>query len=281
MKPLLAEAASRGTAVGSFNVYSRETVRGAVNAAVRSSEPIILAFGAAYLEQLSFEEIAGDVRRAAGAAAVPAALHLDHCRDLDVVRAALDSGFTSVMYDGSALPFAENVRKTAEAVRLAAAYGASVEGELGSLAAGAGTNEGSAADIQLFTDPGQAERFAAETGVDALAVSIGTVHGFYKAAPDIRIDILAAIGGRTRVPLVLHGGSGTPERILIDCIRSGIRKINVNTELSAYTVSGLGEAIKENPSIHLSRLASRETALFEEIVSKYIELFGLRARQAP
>jgi fructose-bisphosphate aldolase class II len=276
MKELLSLAEARRCAVGSFNVYSRETARGAIAASLRTREPIVVAFGAAYLINMDFPEIAAEVRNFIGRSEIPVALHLDHCRDLDLIRKALDAGFSSVMFDGSALHFAENAEKTAAAVALAEGYGASVEGELGSLSAGEGSQEGGADDVQKFTDPVQAKDFVALTGVDALAVSIGTVHGFYKGKPDIRTEILDSIRGATDIPLVLHGGSGTPERILLDCIAKGIRKINVNTELSFHTVSRMASAIAANPNIHLSALMLKQIEYFEEAVVTYIELFSLR-----
>lgn len=280
LSPLLREAASSGSAVGSFNVYSRETARGALLAARRAGASIALSFGAAYLNNLSFEEIAAEAMREANAADLRFCLHLDHCSDLDLVRRALDAGFTSVMFDGSALPFSQNVSRTAEAVRAAATYGASVEGELGALAAGSGSTEGRADDRELLTDPRSAAAFVEETGVDALAVSIGTVHGFYKGVPNIRLDVLEAIRDAVRVPLVLHGGSGTPEPVLEACIERGIRKINVNTELSFHTVGRLADAIVNDRSIHLSKLSLLQIEFFAEAVAPFIELFGRRRGDA-
>ena len=276
LKSLLAEADAAGRAVGSFNAYSRETARGVLAAARRSGSPVALAFGAAYLRNLDFPEIAAEARREAEAADVRFALHLDHCSDAELVRRALDAGFTSIMYDGSALPFAENAANTAAVVRLAEGYGASVEGELGSIGAGGGSAEGAGAGPEALTDPGQAAGFVDATGVDALAVSIGTVHGFYKAAPRIRLDVLEAIRAATPIPLVLHGGSGTPEPILLACMERGIRKINVNTELSRYTVAKLAEEIAAHPAIHLSELSLLQIEFFAEAVAPFIELFSLR-----
>lgn len=204
-------------------------------------------------------------------------LHLDHCDDPEIIRQAVEAGFTSVMYDGSRLPYAENLSNTAAVVKEAHAAGVSVEAELGSLASGASSHEGSASDRENYTDPAQAAEFVSLTGIDALAVSIGTVHGLYRGTPKIRIDILREIADAAPVPLVLHGGSGTPESDLLACIAEGIAKINVNTELSLEAVSKIREALTTaNPADglpHLSRLALIEREAVRQKAAHYIRLF--------
>ena len=177
------------------------------------------------------------------------------------------------MYDGSALPFEENAANSKLVADYAHAKDVSVEAELGSLALGEHSNETDIDHGQAYTDPVKAKEFVEITGIDALAVSIGTVHGMYKGTPNIRVDILKEINAAVSVPLVLHGGSGTPEEILLECIDNGICKINVNTEISQYTVKKLGNIISQEPNTHLSKLTLLQSEYVSEIVEKYMELF--------
>lgn len=158
-------------------------------------------------------------------------VHLDHSRDLDEITACLEAGYTSVMIDGSHLPFAENIALTREAVRRARDHGAWVEAELGALAGDEDVSTNATAAGAPMTDPAQAAEFVAETGVDALAVAVGNVHGF--TAHPVRLDLtrLSAIREAVPVPLVLHGASGLPEDQLLGALKRGVAKINVNAEL--------------------------------------------------
>jgi fructose-bisphosphate aldolase class II len=192
---------------------------------------------------------------------------------MDVVFCAIRNGFTSVMYDGSALSFAENAANTRQVCAVAHACGVSVEAELGCLAAGERSHEGSADDVASYTEPAAAKTFVEETNADALAVSIGTVHGLYKGKPDLRIDILRKIHKLLAAPLVLHGGSGLPEADISRCIANGIRKININTEVSVYTVDKTAELLAaEQP--HFSELSLCQTGYVKDIVKKYIAFFA-------
>ena len=272
LKSILDEAYRGYYAVGSFNGYNYETFKGIVEAGEETNTPVILAFGAKYLSNMSVETAAAIAGSLSCEAAIPVCLHLDHCKDKGVVYRALKAGFGSVMYDGSALPFEENLGNTRDVCLVAHACGASVEAELGSLAAGERSNEGSADDVEAYTDPEAARQFVEETGVDALAVSVGTVHGLYKGKPNIRIDILNAINEKVNMPLVLHGGSGIPEEDILECIRHGIAKINVNTEISVYAVDQTKQYLqKEAP--HFSELSLRQVDYVKEIVKKYMKFF--------
>ena len=273
---LLGEAQKGNFAIGSFNIYSYETIRGVMNAAVELDKPAIVAFGANYLKNMDLESVHDIVVNLSKSCSNPVALHLDHCKSIDTIREALAAGFTSIMYDGSALPYEENVKNTAEVVRMAHAAGASVEAELGSIKAGQDTNEEDAAEI--YTDPAVARDFVERTGVDCLAVSIGTVHGLYKGTPRISIDTLKAIKQEVSVPLVLHGGSGTPEATIRECIENGICKINVNTEISVYTVDMLAAKLSaEGKKPHLSQLCLAEVEAVSEVVKKYMRFFANEA----
>ena len=276
LKEILAPAYAEGYAVGSFNCYSYETFRGCIAAGEEMGAPVIAAFGAAYLANMSLETAHAIAASLAREADVPVCLHLDHCSDVDAICRAIKAGFGSVMYDGSALPFAENVANTRAVCRAAHACGVSVEAELGSLGVGVDSPEGRAEDVEQYTDPEAARDFIAATEVDALAVSIGTVHGLYKGKPHIRTDILEEIHRAVDVPLVLHGGSGTPEGDLRACIARGIAKINVNTEISSAVVAQTAQIlVQEKP--HYSALSLRQVDDVKAAVKKYISMFGKRA----
>ena len=276
LQEILAPADEGGYAVGAFNCYNYETFRGCIAAGEEMGTSVIAAFGAAYLTNMSLDTAHAIVASLAYEACVPICLHLDHCRDMNVIFRAIKSGFGSVMYDGSALPFAENVANTRMVCQVAHACGVSVEAELGCLAVGVDSHEGRAEDVEQYTDPQAAREFVTATEVDALAVSIGTVHGLYKGKPHIRTDILEEIHRAVDVPLVLHGGSGTPEGDLRACIARGIAKINVNTEISSAVVAQTAQIlVQEKP--HYSALSLRHVDDVKAAVKKYISMFGKRA----
>ncbi len=270
---MLKSAYEQKRAVGSFNFYNYETLKGILQAAERMDTPVIVSFGRKYLSNMSFDEVKAITAAAADLCKTDVCLHLDHCNDMSLIYQAIRAGFTSVMYDGSALPFEENVSNTKRICETAHACGVSVEAELGSLAAGVSSHEGSADDVEVYTSPDAAAEFAEKTGVDVLAVSIGTVHGLYKGTPNIRVDILKAINEKLHMPLVLHGGSGTPEEKVKECISNGIAKINVNTEISDHTVQHTRALLeKENP--HLSVVALNQMQYVAEVVQKYMTIFA-------
>jgi len=271
---ILDEAYKGKYAVGSFNVYNYETIRGAVDAVQELSAPLIIAFGEKYLENMPLEAVHAIVNAQLGDSDVPVCLHLDHCVNMDNIFRAIKAGFGSVMYDGSALPFEENMKNTKRVCEVAHACGVSVEAELGSLAAGTDSHEGTADDKEIYTDPASAKEFADFTGVDALAVSIGTVHGLYKGEPNVRVDILKQLNERLGIPLVLHGGSGTPEDIIKDCIKSGISKININTEISMHVIEQSAKLLNEEKP-HYSVLSFKQMQWAKEVIVKYAKLFGI------
>ena len=245
--------------------------REVVEAGQELGYPTIVAFGEAYLPNMGLDEVFGVVNAMARRVEIPLVLHLDHCKSFENIVKAIRAGFTSVMFDGSSLPFEKNMEATAQVVAMAHAAGVSVEAELGALAGGEFSNEESGEEI--YTNPGQAGQFVSRTGIDALAVSIGTVHGMYKGTPKIDVGVLKKIAAAVDIPLVLHGGSGTPEEIVRECIRNGIAKINVNTEISFYTVEKVKALLDSGKSYHLSQLALKEVGFIKEVVNKYATMF--------
>jgi fructose-bisphosphate aldolase class II len=267
---LLGDAKQSKYSVGAFNVYNYETIRGVVDSARELNRPVIVAFGERYMGNMELSEVAGLVKSMAEKSEVSIALHLDHCKSFDTIIKAMRAGFTSVMFDGSDLSFEDNIRRTREIVVIAHAAGVTVEAELGALSLGEFSNEEEGREI--YTNPLEAKRFAEETGIDALAVSIGTVHGMYKGEPKINIAILKEISKQVDIPLVLHGGSGTPEKTIKECIKNGICKINVNTEISMYTVEKLKEILLKR-DYHLSQVSIKEVEFVKEVVKKYMNMF--------
>ena len=240
MKDVLLDAEKRQIAVGSFNAPNLATLHAILRAAEALSEPVILMHAQVHEEMglCTMEEITPVLLRAAEKAKVPVCVHLDHGTDLDYVKRGLRLGFTSVMYDGSALTPEENTKNTLIAVEEAKKTGASVEAEIGSM----GAREGGVQDDEsIYTDPELARTFVKDTGIDALACAFGTVHGFYLREPKLDMPRLSRIRELTGIPLVMHGGSGVSHADYREVIRRGVRKINYYTYMSragAAAISG-------------------------------------------
>lgn len=239
MKEMLSDARREKRAVGAFNVANYETALGVFKAAEAEKSPVIIQV---YMRLFTSEkawDLAGTLLRLARRSNQPIALHLDHGETLEQVASAIRAGYTSVMLDGSRLPFEENAAVTALASRLAHGAGVSAEGEIGHVAQG---------DETALTSVEEAVAFAEKTQVDALAVSIGTAHGYYKAEPKLDIDRCKAIAeALPDLPLVLHGGSGTPLEAVWQSIQNGISKVNIATEyMDTYLKSSRAELEKLN-----------------------------------
>lgn len=226
MKELLWQAKEEKRAVGAFSVGNLEMVKGAVKAAEEMNTPIILQIAEVRLPHSPLALMGPMMVEAAKEAKVNVAVHLDHGKTIEVLRQALEFGFTSVMFDGSALPFEENIARTRETVSLAEAYGATVEAELGIVG---GSEDGTTDEKIRCTNPEDAGIFCERTGIDALAVAIGNAHGNYPVAPRLAFEVLEEIDKKTRIPLVLHGGTGITPEDFRKAIRLGIRKINIAT----------------------------------------------------
>lgn len=246
---ILKDAYDGHYAVGAFNCLSLEHVLGAIKAAEELRSPIILQLAEVQFPYSPIEMMAPVFLEAASKATVPVAVHLDHGQSLETCVKAIQLGFNSVMFDGANLPFDENVRQTAEIVRIARAAGVDVEAELGKVGdTGFGGGEGTGeATPDVFTDVEESANFIAKTGVDALAIAIGNLHGRYVATPQLNIDRLKEIAQRNNLPLVLHGGSGTSEEDFKSCIHNGISKINVATALQMAVTDAVRKYIEECP----------------------------------
>ena len=229
LSEILRDAEAKKYGVGLFNMLNLEMARGIIEAAEEERSPLILGVAEVHLPLVPFEYASLIMRDIAARASVPVCLHFDHGTDYGKIKAALDAGFSSVMYDGSALPFAENAANTRRVVDLAHKMGASVEAELGHV----GGAEGGADDgaEEMYTKVSEVTSFIEATDVDALAVAIGTAHGPYKVKPVLDIKRLADIYAVSSRPLVLHGGSGLSAEDFRNTIANGIRKVNICTEM--------------------------------------------------
>lgn len=242
LKEILALAEERKCAIGAFNTPNLEFISAVIRAAEKLDVPLILSHAEIHEPVAPLEAIGPVMVHFARAAKVPVCVHLDHCEHLDYMRRALALGFTGVMYDGSALPYEENVANTKAAVAIAHARGASVEGELGTLPSREG-GESRHAGVPVYTDPDLAEKFCRETGIDALAPSFGTAHGIYKSRPVLDLERVKAIARKTGLPLVMHGGSGVSDDDYRGAIRNGIRKINYYSYMSRAAVDAAREML--------------------------------------
>ena len=230
MKEMLADAAKGGYAVGGFNCASLESAIAAVRASEELGMPFILQHAAVHEKYLPLSVAGPIMLQLARTAKTPVAVHLDHGSSVEHCLLALSMGFTSVMLDASALPFGENAAATASVVKSAHALGATVEAELGSMPHNFNGELGDYTPEDFYTKPEEAAEFAERTGVDALAISFGTVHGIYKTTPKLSIDVVDRVREATNgLPLVMHGGSGLTDGDYHAAIAAGIRKVNYYT----------------------------------------------------
>lgn len=231
LKDVLRMAEEKKIAVGAFNAANLESLEAVIGAAEELNYPVILQFAQCHEPWIPLKLIGPVMVRAAKEASVPVCVHLDHGETLDYLETALELGFTGIMYDGSVLPYEENLEHTKKAAAMAKSVGASVEAELGSMGkreSGAGDADGD--DTKIYTDPQQAKAFVEESGIDALACSFGTTHGIYLNAPKLDFNVVRQVRALTNdIPVVMHGGSGVSREDYQEAIRAGVRKINYFT----------------------------------------------------
>jgi tagatose 1,6-diphosphate aldolase GatY/KbaY len=272
MTTLLQDATAGGYAIGAFNIYNLEGVRAVVRAAEAARSPAMLQLLPSALQHGGPPLVALCVTAAQGAA-VPIAVHLDHSASATDIQAALTAGLTSVMADGSHLPYPDNLAFTRDMVAVARTHQAAVEAELGRLT---GTEDGlTIPEYEArLTDPVQATDFVAQTGIAALAVCIGNVHGRYRTEPNLDFDRLAAIRQAVPVPLVLHGASGLPAAMVQRAIALGVRKFNVNTEVREAYVQTLRDGVQAPNPPDLLDIMRRAEAAMQAVVTEKLRLFG-------
>ncbi|HDN05374.1 MAG TPA: class II fructose-1,6-bisphosphate aldolase [Candidatus Bathyarchaeota archaeon] len=295
-KELLLPAMQKGYAVGAFNIQNLESLLAVVEAAVEEKSPVIVAVTPSSIKYGGLAYLTKIVRTAAESAPVPMSLHLDHGKDFETVSKCVEAGFTSVMIDGSFLKFEENIALTKRVVDLAHAKGVSVEAELGRLA---GVEESTVEEREaVLTDPDSAKEFVEQTGVDTLAVAIGTSHGAYKFKGEAKLDFerLRLIRERVNIPLVLHGASsvpqwiiqkavkygaelagakGIPEEHIKKAISLGISKINIDTDLRLAFTATIREVLSTKPKeFDPRKILGPAKEAMKDVVKSKMRLFG-------
>ena len=266
LSEILADAEKRKYGVGLFNMLNLEMARGIIEAAEEERSPLILGVAEVHLPLIPFEYASLIMTDIAKKANIPVCLHFDHGTDFDKIKAAIDAGFSSVMYDGSSLPYEVNIENTLAVSRMAHLKGVSVEAELGHVGGGeGGTDDGAE---EAYTKVTEVNDFISRAEIDALAVAIGTAHGPYKKKPKLDIGRLSEIYKVSTKPLVLHGGSGLSEEQFRATIENGIRKVNICTEMCI----ALRDAYI-NSKNHESLFAEGKDAV-KEVVRARMRLFG-------
>jgi tagatose 1,6-diphosphate aldolase GatY/KbaY len=265
----LRDAHADGWALAAFSVYNLEGAQAVCAAAELEQAPVILQAGSSAFAYAGRRALAGLALGAAADSSAQVGVHLDHARDLAEIRACLELGYSSVMVDGSALPLPDNVRLTRTVVRAAHEAGAWVEGELAGIAGDEDRSGDTAAGT--LTDPAAAEAFVARTGVDALAVAIGNVHGISARPVTLDFERLAAIRDRLQLPLVLHGASGLPDDQLAQAVALGVAKVNINTELRRafkHALLAVGASLPDGDS--MAELLARARAAMTDVAREKI-----------
>ena len=277
LKEMLKAASDGKYAVGMFDVSDLEMIRAVAEEAEALRSPVILGALGPDLEGDRLEYWFSLAKLAAEKVSVPVCIHLDHANTLEQVMRAADIGFSSVMLDASASPFDENISRSREVVDAVQSRGITVEAELGHVGNGwVGSGEGSESGPDMLTEPEKVAEFVERTKVDALAVSIGTAHGVYMKAPELDIPRLDKIKSYSDIPLVLHGGSGTPEDQMTNAISHGICKVNIYSELLTAWNTAMLEELKQLP--HMAAwpavLRKKPDAAMREVIRQKIRFFG-------
>lgn len=269
---ILEIAEEHGTAAGAFNTPNLECIRAVIDAAEKLNVPVIISHAELHEEIAPLDVIGPIMVLSAKLAKVPVCVHLDHSETLSYIKRALEIGFTGIMYDGSLLPYEENVSNTIKAVAMAKPYGVGVEAEIGQLASregGVGENAGG----PVYTEPDLAVMFCQETGIDALAPSFGTAHGIYKSKPVLDLDRVSVIKGKTNLPLVMHGGSGVSQEDYRTAIKNGVRKINYYSYMSKVGTQAAADCLSAGNVTFFHDVAMAAQKAMEVDVEKALKVF--------
>jgi len=273
MIDLIRDAQQRGYAVCSFCAWSIESMKTILDTAQEMKAPVILMNGWAEFPVISPEVYSAACHTLIKHYTIPVSLHLDHGQSIEQVKECLSAGYTSVMLDFSQKPFYENVRAMKDVVTLSHPLGVTVEGELGAVGrVDETTSEGT--DRSSFTDPEDADAFVRLSGVDLLAVSIGNAHGMYTRLPKLDFTLLKRIREKVHIPLVLHGGSGTPQEDLARAIELGIRKINVASELVKATRESLTAQWNDGRNLWISLACVPAMEAMKKVLRKWLKKTG-------
>lgn len=284
MKEMLADAKAKKYAIPAFDVSNYEMLRAILEVCEEEKSPALLMGLGVDLQGRNMQLLTAMVQSVSKYFNIPVCFHLDHATDFNFIKQAIDNGFSSVMYDGSVLPFGENALKTAEVVKYAHQKGVTVEAELGHVGnASVGSISETGTDVdpgESLTVPEEVSKFIDITDVDALAVAIGTAHGVYKKTPELRIDRLDEITAVCDRPLVLHGGSGTPDEQMKNAITHGITKINIYSDVLYALNQGLKNTLNNisNPSTWPFIVYEDAMKMMKEVVREKIRTFGSNNR---
>jgi len=273
--PLLKLARENDFAIPAFNIHTMEMIQAVAEEAAEMRTPVIMQTSPGTIRHMVIPFIVANVKTATEKHGIPIALHLDHCSDYDIVIKCIQAGYTSVMVDGSMLPYEENVNLVKEVVKVAKAADIAVEGEIGRIG---GTEDNISVDEReaSLTKPEEAKKFTADTGINSLAVAIGTAHGVYKGEPKLDFKRLEEIENEINVPLVLHGASGVPEASVKKAIKIGMTKINIATDLKIPMAEAIKKYFAENPKGSDPRkyLGLGKTAV-KKVLKEKIKLCGV------
>ena len=272
-KELLSHAQKERYAIGAFNTNNLEVTQAIVAAAKRLNSPVIIQTTPSAIEYAGLSDIFLIVRNEIEQAKIPAIIHLDHAKDFETVRQAIEIGYPSVMIDGSQFSFSENLQLTKRVVNFAHGRGVAVEGEIGAIGRGEG---GVGQKKDFLTDPDQAAEFVSKTQVDSLAISIGNAHGA-PMGEVIDLKLLVAIRSKVDIPLVLHGSSGLRTTDLKAAIAAGICKINIDTNIRLAVIGAMKERL-EKPTDDYREVMDSARKEVEKVVKKYIKILGSDSR---
>lgn len=272
-KEILDKAHRGGYAVGAFNINNMEILQSVIAAAEEKRSPVILQTSEGAIKYAGIDYLAAMVHLAAEKASIPVALHLDHGTTYSTIMKCIKYGWTSVMFDGSHLPLDENIAKTNEIIKVAHACDISVEAELGRLG---GIEDNISVDEKdaRLTSPDEAVKFVNETGIDYLAIAIGTAHGKYKGEPKLDFDRLQTIKKLVNIPIVLHGASGVPEESIIKATKLGVNKINIDTDIRVAFTDGVKSVVTTSDVFDPRKVLAPAKAGMTEVVKAKIDMFG-------
>lgn len=275
-------AEEKQIALGAFNAANLESLQANFQAAEELGVPFIIQFAQCHESWIPLELIGPLMVDFAKRADVPVCVHLDHGETLEYLYKALEIGFTGIMYDGSTLPWEENLAGSKKAVEMAKKFGAGVEAELGSMGkreSGAGDGSGEEDDTKIYTDPVQAKDFVAQTGIDALACSFGTTHGIYLKKPRLDFSVVEEVRRQCgNIPVVMHGGSGVSREDFQEGIRAGVRKINYFTYMDKEGGNAAAEYIRKlgDKPLFFSDVLAKARDGMKENVKEAMKIFAMQ-----
>lgn len=277
LKEILKYAEDNKCAVGMFNATGFDSLQAIIKAAEKLNQPVILAHAEVHNVYNDISLVAPVMLSLAKNSKVPVCVHLDHGTTLEMIKRAINLGFTSIMIDASSLPFEENIKFTKQVVDMCHPKNISVEGEIGQLITSEnGTSNKPKSKEYYYTKPNEAKEFVEKTNVDALAIAFGTAHGFYKEKPLLDVNVIKNVKKVVNVPLVMHGGSGLSKEQFQDCIKAGIRKINYYSYMSKAGYEAAKKLIESNKTSYLHDVEFEAMKAMEKNVEEAIKIFSMK-----